>query len=206
MSRVSGSAGCMARRRTIRRSYAVCHRRAKIERRRRGGRATGARRERADPAFERWRGAHARRRRFAGDRPARSALGGPKRWRDWLDKFCDRSRWQAPYYKALIQWRNPRDRRSWMRSPTWCSPIGRNPRQTRGSDNRRAAVWRRLVTAKSRKALLTRSLSTPMIIRLSGYMEQIEYNQAHARYYCDRSRRVSRHPSHGAYRRLMASA
>jgi hypothetical protein len=27
-------------------------------------------------------------------------------------------------YKALIQWRNPRDRRSWMRSPTWCSPIG----------------------------------------------------------------------------------
>jgi hypothetical protein len=50
--------------------------RAKIERRRRGGRTNGARRERADPAFERWRGAHARRRRFAGDRPARSALGG----------------------------------------------------------------------------------------------------------------------------------
>jgi hypothetical protein len=45
----------------------------KIDRRRRGGRATGAR---ADQAFERWRGAHARRRRFAGNRPARSALGG----------------------------------------------------------------------------------------------------------------------------------
>ena len=52
------------------------HRRAKIDRRRRGGRAKGARRERADPAFERWRGAHARRCRFARDPPARSALGG----------------------------------------------------------------------------------------------------------------------------------
>jgi hypothetical protein len=47
-----------------------------VERRRRGGRATGARRERADPAFGRWRGAHARRRESVWDRPARSALGG----------------------------------------------------------------------------------------------------------------------------------
>jgi hypothetical protein len=42
----------------------------------RGGRATGPRLERADAAFERWRGAHARRRQFARGWPARSTLGG----------------------------------------------------------------------------------------------------------------------------------
>ena len=58
------------------------YRRAKIERRRRGGRANAARCERADPAFARWRGARARRRRFAGDWPLDLPWAeGPRLWR-----------------------------------------------------------------------------------------------------------------------------
>jgi len=110
---------------------------------------------------------------FSGARIAKGHGEYPPMRLTWLPANPNSAAWPVRLTSALLPWRAPGIRANsgkpllqsrknlaiqhWMRWFPWFSPIGRSERRSqRGSDNGRAAVWRKIV-AEIRACMIGRS-------------------------------------------------